>query len=91
MGIKNKGLIINLRVEPRSSRAGISGTHGDVLKVKLNSPPVGGKANRELIDILAREFNIRKKDIEIISGKKSKNKTVRLHGVEVIENKRRGK
>jgi uncharacterized protein (TIGR00251 family) len=89
--MNRNGIIITVRVEPRSSRAGITGTRGDVLKVKLNSPPVGGKANRELIDILAKEFNIRKKDIEIISGRKSRNKTVKLHGVEAIENKGRVK
>jgi uncharacterized protein (TIGR00251 family) len=80
--MKNKGTTIHIRVEPRSSRSGITGTYGNGLKVKLTSPPVEGKANTELIEILAKEFKIRKKDIEILSGKKSKNKIVRLCGIE---------
>jgi uncharacterized protein (TIGR00251 family) len=80
--MKNKGTTIHIRVEPRSSRSGITGTYGNGLKVKLSSPPVEGKANAELIEILAKEFKIRKKDIEILSGKKSKNKIVRLCGIE---------
>ncbi len=82
----SKGLIIKIRVEPRSSRAGITGAYGNGLKVKLTSPPVEGKANKELIEILAKEFKITKKNVEIISGKTSKNKVVRLHGVDKIEN-----
>jgi uncharacterized protein (TIGR00251 family) len=71
-------LILNVRVEPRSSRPGIAGHYGDGIKVKLNSPPVDGRANSELIDILAKEYGIHKRDVEIISGRNSKNKVVRL-------------
>lgn len=74
-------LILKIKVEPRSSRSGIVGQYGDAIKVKLNSPPVDGKANTELIEVLAKEYGITKKDVEIISGFNSKNKLVRLKGV----------
>lgn len=75
-------LTIKIKVEPRSSRSGITGFYGEGLKVKLASPPVEGKANKELIKVLAKKFGIRKKDVEIIKGEKSKNKVVKLYGVE---------
>ena len=78
-------LIINIKVEPRSSRSGIVGPYGNSVKVKLTSPPVEGKANKELIEILSKEFGIAKKDVEIISGQSSKNKTVKLRGIKSIE------
>ncbi len=78
-------LVINIKVEPRSLHPGIAGPYGEGLKVKLTSPPVEGRANEELIEILAKEFKISKKDVEIISGKKSKNKIVRLLGVKSRE------
>jgi len=78
-------LEINIKVEPRSSRAGIVGPYGNGLKVKLTSPPVEGKANKELIEVLAKGFKLRKKDVRIIKGEKSKNKIVRLNGVTNIE------
>lgn len=84
-----KTLITNIKVEPRSSRAGIVGHYGDSLKVRLTSPPVEGKANKELIEVLAKEFGIRKKDVVIISGRKSKNKIVRLNGVTNIEDRKK--
>jgi uncharacterized protein (TIGR00251 family) len=74
-------LIIKIKVEPRSASAGIVGSYGDAIKVKLTSPPVEGKANKELIEVLAKEFGITKRDVEIILGKSSKNKVVKLHGV----------
>ena len=82
---EQNALIISIKVEPRSSKSGIAGYYRDGLKVKLNSPPLEGKANKELVEVLAREFKISKKDIEIIRGEKSINKIVRLNGVRSIE------
>ena len=76
-----ESLTLKIKVEPRSSRAGIVGPYGDSLKVKLTSSPVEGKANKELVEILAKEFGIPKRDVEILSGQSSKNKIVKLHGV----------
>lgn len=78
-------MTIKIKVEPRSSKTGIVGPYGDALKVKLTSPPVEGKANKELIEVLARELKVKKKDIEIVSGQSSKNKVVRISGITSIE------
>jgi len=78
---------LKIKVEPRSSRAGVVGPYGDALKVKLTSPPVEGRANKELIEVLSKEFGVPKRDIEIISGQGSKNKVVKLCNVKNIEEK----
>ena len=83
----NNSLIIKIKVEPRSSKSGIIGPYGDSLKVKLISPPVEGKANQELIEVLAKEYGIPKKSVEIVSGHNSKNKTVRLIGVKSVDDR----
>lgn len=75
---------VKIKVEPRSSKSGIVGLYGDALKVKLTSPPVEGKANRELVEVLARTCGVGKSDVEIVSGKRSKNKVVRITGIESI-------
>jgi uncharacterized protein (TIGR00251 family) len=80
-GETEKEMIIKIRAEPRASLSGIAGTYGEGLKIKLTSPPVNGKANKELIEVLAKEYGIHKRDVEIISGKNSKNKVVRLKGL----------
>lgn len=76
------GVLIEVKVEPRSSRAEISGCLGNVLKVKLTSPPVDGAANKQLIDLLSRELGVRKSSIKITRGERAKKKTVHIEGLD---------
>jgi uncharacterized protein len=77
---KDDELIFSVRVIPRSSKSEIVGEYGDALKVKLNSPPVDGAANAELIKLLAKEFDVSKSQIEILSGQTSKMKQIKIFG-----------
>jgi uncharacterized protein (TIGR00251 family) len=70
---------IKVRLLPRSSRNQVVGRRGDEIRVKVTAPPVDGKANKALIDCLARELAIPKQSLEIVSGKKAKLKTVRIY------------
>jgi uncharacterized protein len=79
-----KGVTLKIKVEPRSSRKGISGVVGDAIKIKVNAPPVGGAANEELIEVLSEEFGIKKTSIKIIRGISSRNKVVEIEGVNSI-------
>jgi uncharacterized protein len=78
---KDSAIIFAVRVIPRSSRSEIIGEYDGALKVKLNSPPVDGKANKELIALLAKTFHVSKSDVEIIGGQTSKLKQVKIVGV----------
>ena len=53
-----EGVVINVRAQPRSSRAGIDSLIGDAVKVRVRCAPVDGKANKELIETLADAFGI---------------------------------
>ena len=79
-----KGVTLKIKVEPRSSRKGISGVVGDAIKIKVNAPPVGGAANEELIEVLSEEFGIKKTSIRILRGMSSRNKVVEIEGVTSI-------
>ena len=84
------GVILNLHIQPRASKNEIIGTHGETaLKVRLTSPPVEGAANSACIEFLADILGIRKKQIEIASGKKSRIKQIRITGcsLEEVEDK----
>ena len=72
---------IKIKVVPRSSENLILGKEGDVFKVKLTSLPADGKANKALIRLLAKMLGISKGRIEIISGKSSRLKSVRIYGL----------
>jgi uncharacterized protein len=75
---KENAIIFAVRVIPRSSRSEIVGEFDGALKVKLNSPPVDGEANKELIALLAKTFHVSKNDVEIIGGQTSKLKQVKI-------------
>ena len=75
------GIIIEVKVDPRSSKKEITGVMDNVLKVKLTAPPVGGAANEQLIELLAEKFGVRKSNIIILRGGTSRRKTVKITGV----------
>jgi len=73
--------VLNVRAQPRSSRAGIDGLVGDAVKVRIRCAPVDGKANRELVETLADEFGLAKSSVAFKSGETSKQKRILLRGV----------
>jgi uncharacterized protein (TIGR00251 family) len=79
---KSGAIRITVKVEPRSSRPGVTGLHGNALKVRLSSPPVEGRANEELVEILAEALGVRRAQVGIVGGQASKNKSVRVEGAD---------
>ena len=77
------GVELRVKVIPRSSKSEIVGEHNKELKIKLNSPPVDGAANKEVVKILAKEFGIAKGRVEIIRGIRDRSKVVLLSGLEI--------
>jgi len=75
------GIIIEVKVDPRSSRNEIVGAVDKIIRIKLTAPPVGGAANALLIELLAEKFGIRKSDISIMKGESSRHKLIKLRGV----------
>ena len=77
------GAAITVRVSTRSSAAGISGILDDgTIKIKLSAAPVDGRANEELIKLLARTFGIPRSNFEIIAGISNKTKLVAIYGID---------
>lgn len=78
------GIVIRVRVQPRSSKKGLDGVSGDLLKVKLTSPPVDGAANGQLIEVLSEALGIKKSSFHIISGSSSRQKVIGIKGVDAL-------
>jgi uncharacterized protein (TIGR00251 family) len=73
------------KIIPKSSRNEIITLDGGIIKIKVTAPPVDGMANRAVIELISKELKIPRKDIAIISGDKSKNKKIRVHGVSHLD------
>ncbi len=67
---------ICVKVAPRAKKQKIQCLSDGTLKVYLISPPVDGKANCELIELLASHYNIKKSAVQILVGHKTKHKIV---------------
>ena len=77
-----EGIVLNVRAQPRSSKAGIDGLWGDdAVKVRVRSAPVDGKANKELIETLADAFGLPKSSVSFKGGETSKTKRILLRGL----------
>jgi uncharacterized protein (TIGR00251 family) len=75
------GVVLDVKVVPGSSRTKLAGMLDGMVKVKVAAAAEKGKANRCLIEFLAKELGVKKKAIEIISGKTSPVKQVQIEGV----------
>lgn len=75
-------------LQPRASRNRIAGTHANALKLSVTSPPVAGKANKALIDFLAKFFHIPKTAITLKSGQQSRTKHLVIKDISLSQVRR---
>ena len=76
----NTGATFRVRVQPGATKNEIVGVQEDALKIRINAPPVKEKANKVLIDFLAEKLEVKKSEVEIISGHTSKIKKIKVVG-----------
>jgi uncharacterized protein (TIGR00251 family) len=74
-------LNIQVQIQPGSSKDQIIGLHNGRLKIKISAPPVDGKANQNLIEFIAKALGVSKSKIEIVKGRTSKLKTLKISGI----------
>ena len=79
---KDDGIIFKIKVQPGAAKNEIAGVQGDALRIKISAPPVKGKANKALIDFLAKQLGVKKSEVEIVSGQRRKIKKIRVVGKE---------
>ena len=71
-------LYLNIKAVPGASKSEFGEIMDGRLKVRIAAAPKDGKANEELCNFLSKTFAISKKDIVIVSGEKSRQKTLKL-------------
>ena len=70
-----------MRVSPGAARREVAGFADGVLRVKVAAPPLKGRANKELIDLLSRLLGIGRGDISIVRGHSSRLKVIAVSGL----------
>ena len=73
-----QGIVIAVRVKPNARVSSLEEVEGGVWLARLKSPPVDGKANEELLELIARHFGCRKSAVSLKSGASARLKLVRI-------------
>ncbi len=78
-------ILIEVEVHPNSSRSAITGYNEwrNRLQISTKSLAIKGEANREMIKIISKSFNLQKSQIEIIKGQTSRLKQIKLSSEEI--------
>lgn len=67
---------LDVAVVPNAKRTGADGWHDGALRVRLNAPPVDGKANEALIGWLADELEVPKRAVTLLRGQSARRKQI---------------
>ena len=79
-----KQVRVAVRVLPRGSRSEIQGVRDGRLRIKTTAPPADGKANKDVIRQLAKEFGVPPSRVELKSGASQRNKSFVISEPEVL-------
>lgn len=71
-------MYIKIKVVPRAKKSEIIKLDKDYLKVKVLSPAIKNKANKEMIELLADYYSVNKSAVKIIRGEHSREKLVEV-------------
>jgi uncharacterized protein len=72
-------MLLKVRVTPRASRNLVKEENG-IFKVYLTKPATDGLANEQLIESLSRHLKVKKYQLQIVSGLRSRDKVVKING-----------
>lgn len=76
-------------VTPGALRSEIAGVSDGRLRLRLAAPAHEGKANAELVRLVAERLGVPRRQIDLARGATSRRKLLRVHGVTLEEARRR--
>ena len=83
------GIVIKVKVQPKSSGDRVVGLRNDVLRVRVTAPPERGKANQSLVELLSTALKVPKSTVRIIKGHTSRDKWVAVDDLSLDDLHRR--
>mgnify|MGYP000512324162 CR=1 FL=1 len=69
---------LSLWVQPGAKKTCFCGLHQGSIKLKVQAPPSEGRANKEVVDFLARHFGVKRSRVRLESGQKTRKKSILL-------------
>ena len=75
-------MLLRIKVKPNSKVDQVSVMADGTLSVKIKALPIDGKANKYLVEYLAKVFGISKAYIQVVKGESNSNKTVQINAAD---------
>lgn len=85
LNTNEKGIILSIKLVPNSSFSKVVDYTDEYIRIKISSPPIENKANKELITFCSKLLDVNKSKLEIISGEKSKLKKLLIKDTKLDE------
>src|SRR5271165_2021084 len=79
------GVILPVRAQPGARRNEVRGIQDGALKVCVTQAPERGKANKAIVEVLAKWLGVRKSQIELISGETASQKKFLVREIEQVD------
>ena len=76
-----EGCVLPVRAQPNARKAGVVGEHNGALKIAVTVPPEDGRANKALIELLCEVLSLKRSQVELLGGDKSRDKRLLIRGV----------
>jgi uncharacterized protein len=82
--VENHVQFIRVKVKPNARASSFAKGEDDIWLAHIKAPPEDGKANEELIALVAKHFGCNKSAVSIKSGSTSRNKLVKIAQNEIL-------
>lgn len=73
--------VIRVRVRPRAARDEIMGWREDTLRLRVSAPPLDGRANDAVVEMIARTAGVARSAVSVVAGERGRDKLVRVTGL----------
>ena len=77
----SEGCILSVRAQPGARKNAALGVHTGALKLAITAPPEDGRANLALVELLRDLLDLKRSQVELLSGQTSREKRFLLRGV----------
>jgi uncharacterized protein (TIGR00251 family) len=76
-----EGCVLPVRAQPGARRNAVVGAQGQALKIAVTAPPDQGRANKAVVEVLCEQLDLKKSQVELISGMTSRDKKFLVRGL----------
>jgi hypothetical protein len=80
-----EGCVLPVRAQPGARRTAVVGEQAGALKVAVTAPPEAGRANKALAEALREMLGLKRSQVELLSGEKSRQKSFLVRGLTAAE------